>query len=145
MGDWEADTVAGVVGGAVLLTLVDRKSRYLRCVRLEKKTADGVNAAMIAMLADQVRHSITPDRGKEFARHAVELSPLAIVGPVGLFSSVGEAIAGPAIRAVASVALRAVVMVNLCVSFIVFLVLKVIQSQEHWLCGLLLARSALVT
>ena len=53
--------------------------------------------------------------------------------------------AGPTIRAVASVALRVVAMVNLCVSFIVFLVLKVIQSQEYWPCGLLLARSALVT
>ena len=53
--------------------------------------------------------------------------------------------AGPAIRAVASVALRAVAMVNLCVSFIVFLVLKVVQSQEYWPCGLLLAWSALVT
>ena len=53
--------------------------------------------------------------------------------------------AGPTIRAVASVALRVVAMVNLCVSFIVFLVLKVIQSQEYWPRGLLLARSALVT
>ncbi len=42
--------------------------------------------------------------------------------------------AGPTIRAVASVALRVVAMVNLCVSFIVFLVLKVIQSQEYWPC-----------
>ena len=53
--------------------------------------------------------------------------------------------AGPAIRAVASVALRAVAMVNLYVSFIVFLVLKVVQSQGYWPRGLLLARSALVT
>ena len=79
------------------------------------------------------------------ARHAVDLSPLAVPGPVGLFSSEGEAMAGPAIRAVASVALRAVAMVNLCISFIVFLMLKVIQSQEYWPCGLLVARSALVT
>ena len=70
LGDWEADTVAGVVGGAVLLTLVDRKSRYLRCVRLEKKTADGVSAAIIEALSGEILHSITPDRGKEFARHA---------------------------------------------------------------------------
>ena len=78
MGDWEADTVAGVVGGAVLLTLVDRKSRYLRCVRLEKKTADGVNAAMIEALREQTVLSITPDRGKEFARHAVVAEALGI-------------------------------------------------------------------
>ncbi len=50
IGDREADIVAGVVGSAVLLTLVDRKSRFLFCVRLDKKTADNVNAAMIAAL-----------------------------------------------------------------------------------------------
>jgi len=50
IGDREADTVAGVVGSAVLLTLVDRKSCFLFCVRLDKKTADNVNAAMIAAL-----------------------------------------------------------------------------------------------
>ena len=44
IGDWEADTVAGVVGGAVLVTLTDRKSRYLLCARVEKKTAEHVNA-----------------------------------------------------------------------------------------------------
>lgn len=63
------------------------------------------------------------------ARHAVDLSPLAVPGPVGTFSSAGEAVAGPVIRTVASVALRAVAMVNLCVSFIVVLVLVMIHSQ----------------
>ena len=62
----------------MLLTLVDRKSRYLRCVRLEKKTADGVNAAMIEALREQTVLSITPDRGKEFARHAVVAEALGI-------------------------------------------------------------------
>ena len=78
IGDWEADTVAGVVGGAVLLTLVDRKSHYLHCVRLEKKTADGVNAAMIEVLHGQTVHSITPDWGKGFARHAVAAEALGV-------------------------------------------------------------------
>ena len=78
IGDWEADTVAGVVGGAVLLTLVDRKSCYLHCVRLEKKTADNVNAGIFKVLAGQIVHSITPDRGKEFARHAVVAEALGI-------------------------------------------------------------------
>lgn len=55
-------------------------------------------------------------------------------GPMGWLSSEVAAMAGPTIRAVASVALRVVAMVNLCVSFIVFLVLKVIQSQEYWPC-----------
>ena len=78
IGDWEADTVAGVVGGAVLLTLVDRKSCYLHCVRLEKKTADNVNAGIFKVLAGQIVHSITPDRGKEFARHAVVAEALGV-------------------------------------------------------------------
>ena len=42
LGDWEADTVAGITGGAVLVTLTDRKSRYLLCARAEKKTAENV-------------------------------------------------------------------------------------------------------
>lgn len=58
----------------------------------------------------------------QLARHEVDLSPLAVPGPVGWLSSEVAAMAGPAIRAVASVALRAVAMVSLCVSFIVFLV-----------------------
>ena len=70
LGDWEADTVAGITGGAVLTTLTDRKSRFLRCIRLEKKTAEGVSAAIIEALSGEILHSITPDRGKEFARHA---------------------------------------------------------------------------
>ena len=37
-----------------------------------------MNAAMIAMLADQVQHSITPDRGKEFARHAAVAEELGV-------------------------------------------------------------------
>ena len=78
IGDWEADTVAGVVGGAVLVTLTDRKSRFLRCARVEKKTAEHVNAAMIALLEGQIVHSITPDRGKEFARHAMVAEALGV-------------------------------------------------------------------
>ena len=54
----------------MLTTLTDRKSRFLRCIRLEKKTADGVSAAIIEALSGEILHSITPDRGKEFARHA---------------------------------------------------------------------------
>ena len=54
----------------MLTTLIDRKSRFLHCVRLEKKTADGVSAAIIEALSGEILHSITPDRGKEFARHA---------------------------------------------------------------------------
>lgn len=70
LGDWEADTVAGRQGGACLATFTDRKSGYLEGGKAAAKTADEVNAVAIASLAGHPLHSITPDRGKEFAKHA---------------------------------------------------------------------------
>ena len=67
LGDWEADTVAGKTGRACLLTLTDRKSRYLLCRKIPKKTAQCVKQAMIELLKDEPLQSITPDRGKEFS------------------------------------------------------------------------------
>ena len=70
LGHWEGDTVAGVTGKACLVTLVDRKSRYLVGGKAEAKKADAVNAVMIQALRNEPLHSVTPDRGKEFAKHA---------------------------------------------------------------------------
>ena len=70
LGDWEADTVAGVAGGACLVTLVDRKSGYLVGGKCAKKASAQVNKVMIRALRRQPRHTVTPDRGKEFAAHA---------------------------------------------------------------------------
>ena len=36
LGDWEADTVMGQTGKACLVTLTDRKSRYLLCKKIAK-------------------------------------------------------------------------------------------------------------
>ena len=69
IGDWEADTVAGKKGRSCLVTLVDRKSRFLIGGRAPLKKAAPVNKIMISVLKDQPLESITPDRGKEFARH----------------------------------------------------------------------------
>lgn len=69
LGDWEADTVAGKTGRSCLVTLVDRKSRFLIGGKASLKKAAPVNEVMIGALADQPLESITPDRGKEFARH----------------------------------------------------------------------------
>ena len=69
IGDWEADTVAGVTGKACLVTLVDRKSRYLLCEKVAKKDSISVKQAIIHMLKDSRPKTITPDRGKEFSRH----------------------------------------------------------------------------
>ncbi|HJJ48706.1 MAG TPA: IS30 family transposase [Methanocorpusculum sp.] len=69
LGDWEADTVLGKIGKACLVTLVDMKSRYLLCCKIEKQTAACVNAAIINLLKNQPLCTITPDRGREFAYH----------------------------------------------------------------------------
>ena len=47
IGDWEADTVAGVTGKACFVTLVDRKSRFLIAEKINKKTSAEVKSAMI--------------------------------------------------------------------------------------------------
>lgn len=70
LGDWEADTVIGKQGGACLLTLVDRKSRYLICRKMERKGSEEMVKAMVAALQGHPVQTITPDRGKEFFRHA---------------------------------------------------------------------------
>lgn len=70
IGDWEADTVIGKRGGACLVTLIDRKSRFLLSSKAEKKNSLSVKDTLIFCLKGQPCHSITPDRGMEFARHA---------------------------------------------------------------------------
>ena len=69
LGDWEADTVAGKAGKSCLVTLVDRKSRFLLGGKASLKKAAPVSEVMISVLKDQPLESITPDRGKEFSGH----------------------------------------------------------------------------
>lgn len=72
-GHLEADTVLGKAGGSCLLTLVDRRSRFLIAVKLPRRSAACVRDALLAVirsLPDGYVKTITPDRGKEFAKHA---------------------------------------------------------------------------
>ena len=71
IGDWEADTVIGKLGGAVLVTLVERRSRLSLIALAPNKTAKAVKAAILKVLqplSAQV-HTLTYDNGKEFAYH----------------------------------------------------------------------------
>ena len=72
IGDWEVDTVIGKPGGAVLVTLAERKSRLSLIIALAAdKTAQAVKEALLGLLkpiADQVL-TLTYDNGKEFAHH----------------------------------------------------------------------------
>ena len=72
VGHWEADTVAGKTGKACLVTLTDRRTRYLLAEKIEKKGSIHVRDSVINLLAPlpkSKRKSITPDRGKEFSKY----------------------------------------------------------------------------
>lgn len=73
IGHWEADTLAGKTGSACLVTITDRRSRYLLAGKVDKKYSVLVTNKLIAMLSalpKKKRKTITPDRGNEFAKHA---------------------------------------------------------------------------
>ena len=70
IGDWELDTVLGKVGGACLVTAVCRKSRFVVVKKIRRKKAACVNEALISILAELPVHTLTPDRGKEFAQYS---------------------------------------------------------------------------
>ncbi len=64
------DTVIGKQGKACLVTLDDRKSRFLIMEKSLKKQAKSVSKVMIKALEGVPVKTITPDRGKEFTDHA---------------------------------------------------------------------------
>ena len=68
-GDWEADTVVGKGRTSALVTVVERKSRYTKTVRVDRATADQVSKAVIQCLQGIPAETITFDNGKEFAFH----------------------------------------------------------------------------
>ena len=69
LGDWEADTIIGKGKKGAIVTLVDRKSRYLRMGLVNKRTKEAVKEMIISLLAGYPVHTITCDNGKEFAGH----------------------------------------------------------------------------
>jgi len=69
IGDWEADTIIGKGMKGAIVTLVDRKSRYLRMGLVSQRTKEAVKEMIISLLAELPVHTITCDNGKEFADH----------------------------------------------------------------------------
>ena len=71
IGDWELDTVIGRIGGSVLVTAVERKTRFSVMALASNKTAEAVKRAILdalTPLAVNVK-TLTYDNGKEFALH----------------------------------------------------------------------------
>lgn len=72
IGHWEADTVIGKRNSACLVTITDRCSRYLLAKKIPQKRSDLLASKMIDMFSNiPKKHlkTVTPDRGKEFAKH----------------------------------------------------------------------------
>ena len=68
-GHWEADTIISRKSKAVLLALVERRSRLLKLTRLPNRKAVMVAQAICRLLKGHNVLSITSDNGKEFAAH----------------------------------------------------------------------------
>jgi len=72
IGDWEADTIIGAGHKGIIMSHVDRKSKYTKLAKLPDKSADSVVRAcgrILLPLAARIE-TITYDNGKEFASHA---------------------------------------------------------------------------
>lgn len=71
VGDWEGDTVMGARGKGAVVTLVERKSRFLLAGRLEDRTANNLASTanrLFKRLPRAWRQTLTLDNGSEFAR-----------------------------------------------------------------------------
>lgn len=73
-GHWEGDLLMGGVGKGAVITLVERTTRFVLLAPLPDthRAIDlrEVLTPMIASLPDQIRRTLTWDRGKEMAEHA---------------------------------------------------------------------------
>ena len=67
IGDWEGDTVYGGIGKGFLVSLVDRKSRYLRIGLLKTRAAEDTRLVVEKLLNGLPIKSISLDNGSEFA------------------------------------------------------------------------------
>ena len=76
LGDWEIDLIIGAKQQGVILSLVDRCSKYTLLASVPNKTAEAVTAAVLSCFRRLSPHdpgamvqTITADNGKEFAGH----------------------------------------------------------------------------
>ncbi len=67
IGDWEADLVSGANNKGYLVTLLERKSGFLRLRYVRNKCSELVKGEIIRLLRSFRIYTITYDSGKEFA------------------------------------------------------------------------------
>lgn len=69
LGDWEGDTLAGKRNTGHLVTLTDRKTRFLVASKVPNRKAEIVKDAICNGLSGLPCLTVTVDNGKEFAEH----------------------------------------------------------------------------
>ena len=80
-GDWEGDTVVSPGRRSGVVTMVERKSKYLRIRKTASlKSATTMQAAHHGLkdLPENLLHTMTFDNGKEFAQHELLTDKLAL-------------------------------------------------------------------
>lgn len=68
-GDWEGDLVIGKNHKQAIVTLVDRKTKYLKMLKIKSKNAKETKSAICKILKGLKVKTITFDNGKEFSQH----------------------------------------------------------------------------
>lgn len=68
-GHWEGDSLMGRRNASGLLSLIERRSRFVRLRRPSDRTAEQTADRMIEVFTNEVVLTITLDNGKEFADH----------------------------------------------------------------------------
>jgi len=68
-GDWEGDLVIGKNHKRALVTLVDRKTKKTKIAIVDSKEAVPVSIAVVELLKDETKYTVTFDNGKEFSEH----------------------------------------------------------------------------
>lgn len=68
-GDWEGDSIMGKNHKDTILTLVERRSKYLCATHLSGKYAEATKNGVIKLLCRMNVKTISFDKGKEFTYH----------------------------------------------------------------------------
>jgi IS30 family transposase len=71
-GHWEGDLIAGHRNQSFIGTLVERRTRFVKLIQVDSKNAVNFAAALareVLRLPQELRRTVTWDRGTEMARH----------------------------------------------------------------------------